>query len=540
MQQSLLDDITRSLSALATGRNVRHLSADDARAAALTFGAPTVWGNLNYVSNVKNLSTAVTVYLGHGRVRNPALTQKKADILKAAPETVRAVLRYVEGAAMARLDCAIGRNPAFSPQCRLYVSCYRPDSVRLAHMASQAFFSPRAGDEPDLTVIAIPEWQEKDRQVLVFPETGVTFVLGTDYYGEIKNAFLRMAVWRAKHSGMLGLHAGTQILRAKSPDGEIRRLGMLMFGIAATGKTTHSCHDHGLNAPGESVGIVQDDVVFWRDDGAALGSEQALYIKTDGLNAQDQPLLYEAAVDPNTILENVMVDYQGNVAFEDRTLTPNGHAIAVREALGDRASESPDLPPICEVDGLIIAFMTRCYTVLPIASRLTPEQAAVAFLLSESIDAAGSEQLPAAGIGASPLIIGDASDECNTFYRLLKANESKVECFMLNTGGVGELVEHGLDGARRVARKVTRVQIPEMSAIIRGIARGTVRWKEDPEWMVESLEHADGVDLSRFDIHSHYDQDRIDALIAGIRLDRAVYVQQFLGLDPAIKAAAEF
>lgn len=524
---------------MGSGKNVRQLPADDARQAAERFGTLTRFGNVNFVSNVKNLSSALTVSVGSGRVRNPGLTQKKADILKGAPDTVKAVLRYIQSASLVRLDCAVGQDSGFSPQCSLYVSCYRPDSVRLAYVASQALFPPRPGAEPELVVVAIPEWQEKDRQVLVFPEIGVTFVLGTDYYGEIKNAFLRMAMWRAKQEGMLGLHAGTQLLQARTPDGGIRRLGLIMFGIAATGKTTHSCHDHGLDQPGESVQIAQDDVVFWRGDGAALGSEQAFYIKTEGLNPQDQPLLYEAAVKPNTILENVMVDHAGEVDFGNRTLTVNGHAIAQREALGDRVSQSPHLPPIGELDGLLIAFMTRCYTVLPIASRLTPEQAAVAFMLSESIDASGSDQ-PAAGLGASPLIIGDASDEGNMFYKLLKANEGKVDCFMLNTGGVGELVEHGLDGARRVARKVTRVQIPEMAAIIRGIARGTVTWQEDPEWMVESLTRVDDVDISRFDVHSHYDQDKIDSLIAGIRLDRAVYVQQFLGLNPQIKAAAEF
>ncbi len=375
--------------------------------------------------------------------------------------------------------------------------------------------------------------------MLVLPEIGVTFVLGSDYYGEVKNALLRMAMWQSKQNGMLGLHAGTQILRARTPASSTRDLGLIMFGIAATGKTTHSCHDHGLNAEGESVRLVQDDVVFWRDDGAALGSERAFYIKTEGLNPKDQALLYEAAASPKALLENVMVDYEGTAAFEDRTLTANAHAISPREALGDRVSGSSDLPPIEELDGLVIAFMTRCYTVLPIASRLTPEQAAVAYVLSESIDASGSDQ-PAAGVGANPLVIGDASDECNLFYRLLKANQDKIECFMLNTGGVGELVLQGLDGARKISRKVTRVQIPEMAAIIRGIARGTIEWRDDSEWMVESPAKVEGMDMSRFDIHAHYDQAKIDALVAGLRLERAAYLQQFAGLDPAIKRAVEF
>lgn len=517
------------------------MSAEQAQASAAGFGTATKFGSLNFVSNVKNLSTALTVYLGSDAVRNPVITQKKADILKGAPDTVKAVLRYIEAASLGSVDCTVGQHQDFSPQCRLYTSLYRPDSVRLAHMTAQGFYPPRDGAEPELVVVAVPEWQEKDRQVLVFPEIGITFVLGTDYYGEIKNAFLRMAMWRTKQSGMLGLHAGTQVIRARTKEGSVRKLGLVMFGIAATGKTTHSCHDHGLSGEEESVQVVQDDVVFWRGDGAALGSERAFYIKTEGLSPSDQPLLYQAATSSDAILENVMVDCEGNVAFGDRTLTANGHAISRREVLGSRVSASPNLPPIADLDGLLIAFMTRCYTVLPIASRLTPEQAAVAFMLSESIDASGSDQpFAAASAGSSPLIIGDASDECNLFYRLLKANEDKIECFMLNTGGTGELVEYGMDGAKKTARKVTRVRIGEMAGIIRGIARGSVVWREDPDWMVESPAVVEDVDMSRFDPHRYYKQDKMDSLVASIRLERAAYVHQFRRLDPAIRDAAEF
>ena len=123
----------------------------------------------------------------------------------------------------------------------------------------------------------------------------VTYVLGSDYYGEAKKGFLRMAMWHAKQQGMLGLHAGTKILRARDKDGKLRRLGMIIFGLTATGKTTHACHNHGLSLDGEGVEIVQDDVVFWRRDGSALGTEKGFYIKTEGLDPNVQPLLHDAA-----------------------------------------------------------------------------------------------------------------------------------------------------------------------------------------------------------------------------------------------------
>ncbi|MGB9619709.1 MAG: phosphoenolpyruvate carboxykinase (ATP), partial [Armatimonadota bacterium] len=475
LNRELLNEAKQIVCDLDGRPNVVCVSAEEARRLSEPFGTKTASGSYNYVSSVKNLSTALTVYLGSAQVEQQVLTQKKRDIKKSAPETLARLKSYLAHAPLARIDCTTGNNTSFAPACSLFVSMYRPDSIRLAHMTAQTLFPARRASAADLTVVAVPEWPEKERQVLVFPEVGVTFVLGSDYFGEVKNAFLRMAMWLAKERGMLGLHAGTKTMRALGPDGRIHRVGMIMFGITATGKTTHSCHDHGLDLPGEGVEIAQDDVVFWRADGSALGSERALYIKTDGLNPDDRPLLYRAAVQPEAILENVEVDYRGEVHFDGRTLTANARAIAPRSGLGPLAAESIDLPPVDELDRLVLAFMVREYTVVPIVSRLKPEQAAIAFMLSESIDATGAEQQPvitSSGIAGSPYVIGDAAVDCNLFCRFVQSHGPRVECYMLNTGGVGELVEHELDGARRLRRKVTRISIPEMAAVIRAIVRG--------------------------------------------------------------------
>ena len=535
--QSLLDEVNKAIAQLPGQPNVFSLSVDEIRSRADEFGTRTVFGNTNWVSTVKNRSSALTVHLGGPGVTPHEPTSRKRDIRKHAAETVRTLHRYLKSAPLLRVDCRVGDNPDFAPECTMYLSNYRRETARLAHKVLQTFFASRRADGQRLVLVLIPEWQEKDRQILVFPEIGVTYVLGTDYFGEAKNAFLRMAMWRAKHEGMLGLHAGTKIVRAVGRDGRVRRLGMLLFGMAASGKTTHVCSDHGLDLPGEGVEIAQDEVVFWRRNGAALGSERGFYIKTEGLNPDAHPLLYRAATSPDAVLDNVMVDYLGNVYFDDRTLTANGRAIVQRTDLGELAGPSIDLPPLAQLDGLIVAFMVRKYTVVPVASRLTPEQAAVAFLLAESIDASSSD---AKEIGGNPLLVGEPGDEANAFYELVRSHEGKIGCYMLNTGGVGELVEQRLDGARKVASKVTRVEIPEMSAIIRGIARDTIRWREDPNWMVETPEHVEGLDASKFDLKRHYDQSRIDFLIAQTRLERAEQIESIPGLAPEIKRAVEF
>ena len=533
----MLDEVQRAISELPDRPNVYALPAREIRERAEVFGTPTVFGNSNYVSTVKNRSAALTVQIGARGVITDTSTSKKRDIRKHAAETIRVLHRYLHSAPLLRVDCSVGDNPDFAPECTMYLSTYHGETVRLAHKVLQTLFPSRHSGGQRLTVVYIPEWQEKDRQILVFPEIGVTYVLGTDYYGEAKNAFLRMAMWQAKREGMLGLHAGTKIIRALGPDGAPRRLGMLLFGMSASGKTTHICSDHGLDRPGEGVEIAQDEVVFWRKDGAALGSERGFYIKTEGLNPEGYPLLHGAAASPNAVLDNVMVDYRGNVFFDDRTLTANGRAIIQRSDLGDLASASIDLPPLGELDGLMVVFMVRKYTVVPVASRLTPEQAAVAFLLAESIDASGSD---AKDTGGSPLLVSEPAAEAKAFYDLIKSHRDKIGCYMLNTGGVGELVDLGLDGARKVQKKVTRVEIPEMSAVIRGIARNAVRWREDPNWMLETPEFIDGLDIGKFDLDRHYDQNRLDFLIAAARLERAEHIETIPGLAPEIRQSVEF
>jgi phosphoenolpyruvate carboxykinase (ATP) len=372
-------------------------------------------------------------------------------------------------------------------------------------------------------------------------EIGVSCVLGSDYYGESKKGHLRMAMWNAKQQGMLGLHAGSKLLRARDPQGRILTYGMVIFGLTATGKTTHACHHHGLTAPGEGIAIVQDDVIFLRPDGATLGSERGFYIKTEGLSPTTQLLLYRAATSPDAIYENVMVGYEGKVDFSDETLTGNGRCIIQKRDLGEAASDGYDTPPAAALDGLVVAFIVRRNTVVPIASRLTHEQAAAAFMLGESIESSGSDPRRAGEsvreVGTNPFIIGDKADEGNRFHAFLQCNAERVRCYLLNTGGVGEIATRQPDGTRQVQQRVTRVEIPEMAAIIRGIARGTIAWEREPHFGTEVPVSVEGVEMERFRLDRFYNATQVEELVRGLKRERVEYMRQFTGLHSAIVEA---
>jgi len=384
----------------------------------------------------------------------------------------------------------------------------------------------------------VPEWQEKDRQILVFPEIGVTYVLCSDYYGEAKKGFLRMAMWFAKQQGMLGVHAGSKIVRARDKTGKIRTYNMVLFGLSATGKTTHACHDHGLTGKGEGIEIAQDDVVFLMQDGSALGSERGFYLKTGYLDPVVQPIIYRAAMNPDTIFENVMVDHLGNVYFDDETLTGNGRGIMQREDLKPYITPTINLPPVSEVDGLIVIFITRRNTVVPIASKLTPEQGAAAFMLGESIETSAGDPRRAGEsvreVGTNPFIVGSNAKEGNWFYEFVKKYPEKIQCYLLNTGGVGEIMEKNDDGTKVIKQKVTRVEIPEMAAIIRGIAKGTIEWKTDHNFGTLVPKKINGVKMSKFDLSKFYSRKQIGAYVNELKRERVAWLSQFKGLNSAV------
>jgi phosphoenolpyruvate carboxykinase (ATP) len=540
-----LDTIKSTIDSLRSRSNVSFVDEDKVRSMAEEHGTKTSFNNYNFTSTVKNRSAKLTVYVGSDAVKQEELNPRQREILKNLPQTINDLTKYVERAPLVAVERTMGDNLTFTPHCTLYVSVQRKEMVRLAYMVSQTLFPPKQKPtEPKLNLIYIPEWQEKDRQILVFPEIGVTFVLGTDYYGEAKKGFLRMAMWMAKQQGMLGLHAGAKIIKAKNQDNQINRYGVLIFGLTATGKTTHTCHNHNLSEKeGEGIEIIQDDVVFLKQDCAALGTEKGFYLKTEGVTPDIQPLIYNAITTPDAIFENVMVDYLGNVYFGDQTLTGNGRGIMQRDDFGKYKSLTVNLPPVDQLDGLIIFFITRRNTIVPIASKLTPEQAAAAFMLGESIETSGSDPRRAGEsvreVGTNPFIVGNKAAEGNRFYEFIKKNQNKIQLYQLNTGGVGEIILRAEDGTKVTRRKVTRVEIPEMAGIIRGIARGNIQWSKDPYFGTQIPTKVPDVDMKRFDLRRYYSPEQIEHYIQSLQNERIEYLSKFHDLKKEIRETIE-
>ncbi len=229
--------------------------------------------------------------------------------------------------------------------------------------------------------------------------------------------------------------------------------------------------------------------------------------------------------------------------FDDLTLTGNGRGIMQRTAFGEFMGPV-DIPSAEELDGALVAFITRRSTVMPMAAKLTAEQAAAAFMLGESVESTGGDPrrvgMSVREVGTNPFIIGDKAQEGNRFCEFLKAHEGRVQGYLLNTGGVGEVAEVMEDGRRVIKRKVLRVEIPEMASIIRSIARGTIQWGQHPYWRLMVPEKVQGVDMSKFDPSNFYSEEEILSMVDALRKERTEYLQSFKGLRPEIVEAGIF
>ncbi len=432
-------------------------------------------------------------------------------------ELISNVLGYLKGKEMIMLDRTMCMTPGFKKSCRLYVTT---EYARLPLMWGNTLFPPE-GKEPDFVAITVPEWKEK--RVLVFPEMGLTIILGSDYKGENKKAMLRQVMYRAKTEGNLGVHAAGKILRVMRGD-QLRDFGFLLFGLSGTGKTSLSCHSHWLGFP-ETVVIRQDDVVILKKDGTAVGTEDSFYIKTEGLEPGSQPLLYAAALSPRAILENVsVVPETGKVDFFNTSLTSNGRAMVKRKDI----AFTDDQIDVGKVD--FILFITRRHDILPPIVRLSPEWAAAAFMLGESVETSAGDPAEAGKalrvVGTNPFIVGSHAEEGNIFLSILRKNPS-IQCFLLNTGNVGGMVR---------GQKIT---VRDSVKIIEMIAKDKVTWRRDDFWGYDVPSEIPGVELERFEPRNYYSDEQMERLSYDLKRERLDWLSQFSALHQDILNAVK-
>ena len=554
------DKFYEQLVPLFKGPNIKEVDLKWLEAQAKKHATKTNYGSHVWRSVQSSRLAAKTVYLGTPKVQLPYLLPYQEKVVKNAPEELEKVLHWMKTLPFVKLTRQMGDNPDFNPVCNLYLSIADPRNVRLAYMWGNLLDEPGGRPGPEINMIHIPDEHASRQQILTMPEYNLNICLGSDYLGEEKKGFLRQAMWLADERHMLGLHAGSKVVAARDgTSNELRKHGVILFGMTATGKSTWSCHQLEMDQKrGEMTYASQDDICFLKDDGSAYGSEHNFYVKTD-VRKSDQEAMYHALTHKTALLENIMVDAKGNIDFLDETLCGNGRAVVRMDQLFVErenklvsiAAESINLPNLGEMDTLSFAFITRRNTIMSFAQELTPEQGVLAYLFGESTlsFAANPEKAGESVriVGTDDFIIGSRGQKVNRFYdivmKLVNKYPGQVKFRMYNTGGMGEIIEEYEDNGatkKRLVRKAERVPLDLMAAIQRGDLRGTNRYEKGILGTMSIVE-ADGRNLSEWDVHSLYSNDQIDYYIKDLIRGRRAFLEEIAkeGLRPEIIAAAE-
>ena len=459
----------------------------------------TEFGSASYTSKIKSRSAKFTDIIYE------EATDEQERLVQEAQE-------HIKTRKMVRIDRKMCSHPDFSLHCRYYVPV---EFANIPFAWGQTLFDHEDPDsKPDITVIGLPDW--KERRMLVDPKSHTTYLLGSDYIGEVKKANLRMAMYIAKCRGYLGLHAGSKEIYFRKDEKTVRK-GVIFFGLSGTGKTTLTCHHHRFTGE-DGVAIRQDDVLVMRDDMYCLGTENNFYVKTEGLEEEGQPLLYHAATSPKAVMENIWVDEEGKVDFLNYTYTSNGRAVIYRDDM-DYTDDKIDLK---KAD--IVIFITRRKDVVPAVARLTPEQGAAFFMLGESIETSAGDPAKAGQsircVGTNPFIVGPLYKEGNIFMEFLRKNPN-TEVFLMNTGMVG-------------GEKGQKISIYDSTEIIKQIAMGGIEWEKDPLWGYEIPTKIEGLDVTRLDPRWYYSRIDYIKLSNKLKEERKAWLDQFEGLDKDI------
>ena len=380
----------------------------------------------------------------------------------------------------------------------------------LALMAHLNFFPcEREGGSPDIVTVDAPGWRET--WIFIERRTGTTLILGSDYYGELKMSFLRLAMNHSRdYHYSPGLHAGSKLYRVRS-NGILREVGVLVFGLSGTGKTTLTLEIHGLRPPEKAV-LRQDDIVILTPDGRAHGTEFNLYPKTDSV--PELPPLYPAVTHQDAVLENVVVREDGTPDFADLSITPNARALAIREAI-PLADGRIDLDRVHA-----LFFLTRRPEMPPLARLTSPEQAAAYFMLGESFrtSAEAGRPEPVRVPGFDPFMM---EPKWRSGYLIMDlVDRLGLEVYVMNTGYVKD-------------RKVT----PEVSKrLMLEAVRDNIVWRHDKMLGVEVAVKAGDLSLDPLLPENVYGQ-RYGSVVEALRAERIRFFEERL---PKLRFLADY
>ena len=359
-----------------------------------------------------------------------------------------------------------------------------------AHFVKNMFIRPSDDElknyEPDFVVMngakaVNPNWEKQGLNSENFVAFNLTervqLIGGTWYGGEMKKGMFSMMNYLLPLKGIASMHCSANVCK----DGNTA----IFFGLSGTGKTTLSTDPHRE--------LIGDDEHGW-DDNGVFNFEGGCYAKTIKLSKENEPDIYNA-IRRDALLENVTVDENGKIDFDDNSKTEN-----------TRVSY-----PIHHIDNIVkpisraghakkVIFLTAdAFGVLPPVAKLTPEQTEYYFLSGFTAKLAGTERGITEPTPTFSSCFGAAFLSLHpTQYAEVLRNRMQAagaEAYLVNTGWNGT--------GNRISIKATR-------AIIDAILDGSIDKGETsiiPMFNLEIPTHLNGVEDGILDPRHTYEDE---------------------------------
>jgi phosphoenolpyruvate carboxykinase (ATP) len=472
----------------------------------------TEYGNVNVQTTVLSRSAGSTFVVERDSSGN-TMTRAQYDEIATMQDA------YLAEHDTIVIDGYIGNDPELRTSARLVME---KRYANVAAMQQKLYFERSDGREPEVQVLYTPglvaPGYPADRVIAVDLDHYVTRVLHSDYFGESKKGGLRMWNDIVYRKGGLALHAGLKVIPTERGDKVF-----MIIGLSGTGKTTTTFTTQNGSRP------IQDDFVGLMPGGHAYGTENGCFAKTFGLDADFEPSIHGAVTKPTAYLENVFQDETGRVDFFNEHYTKNGRAVFEMRDL----MSFEDARNIGPVDYLLI--LNRNENIIPAVAKLNQEQAAAYFMLGETTGTSAGGAAEAGKFlrvpGTNPFFPLPHGLQGNRILELMGGHP--IEAYLMNTGRVG-----GKEGDDRSKK----VKIPHSSAVVKGVAEGTISWTEDPDFGYLLAAAVPGVDdLELLQPRALYERqgriDEYDEMVERLKRERTARLEEFPELSADIVKA---
>ncbi len=357
-----------------------------------------------------------------------------------------------------------------------------------AHFVTNMFIRPTEEElenfEPDFVVYNASKAKvENYKELGLNSETAVVFnitsreqvIINTWYGGEMKKGMFSMMNYYLPLKGIASMHCSANT----DMNGENTAI---FFGLSGTGKTTLSTDPKRL--------LIGDDEHGW-DDNGVFNFEGGCYAKVINLDKDSEPDIYNA-IKRNALLENVTVDAEGKIDFNDKSVTENTRVSYPIDHIKNIVRPVSAAPAAKNV----IFLSADAFGVLPPVSVLTPEQTKYYFLSGFTAKLAGTERGITEPTPTFSACFGQAFLELHpTKYAeelVRKMEMSGAKAYLVNTGWNGS--------GKRISIKDTR-------GIIDAILGGAILnapTKTVPYFNLEVPTELEGVDTGILDPRDTY------------------------------------